>query len=244
MGEVRKENRGQADEGVLDGRELWGRLRAATNTANSLAATNRQLAGRVAALERQLAEAGALSDDELVAELPRRMARALESAQEVAEEVVGRAKMREGVIRRRTDDRVAALITQAEAEATAILRRAAEEAVGRVNQAKAQAQSIVRAAQAEQGRIYDELREQSARVEEQIAALRNNHGLLVQAYGVVERTLAEAKGALRAASEMAAAPHDSRDGDRERSAPPGQLYALPHAASRRLAQPAPEARTP
>lgn len=186
--------------------ELWERLRDTTNEAKALAGMNRQLAARVHALERQLGDTGGLSDDELVAELPRRMARALESAQEVAEELVGRAKRRDEIIRQKTDHHASAVVAQAEAEATAILRRSAEEAVGRVNEAKAQAQAMLRSANAHRDEVLSDLQEQARILEQRIRHLRNDHGQLVRAFDVVERALGDARAAMQAGPEHPDAP--------------------------------------
>lgn len=190
---------------------LRQQLRGATDEARALAATNRRLTGRVASLERQLGEAGALSDDELLAELPRRMKRALESAQEVAEELVARAQRREQAIRQRTDQRAAAILAQADAEATAALRRAAGEAVATINQARHRAEAIVRAAQLEHEQVLSDLREQSHALEERVAQLQSQHSRLVQAYNFVERSLGEARGALRSAVDVVGPSRTDRD---------------------------------
>jgi hypothetical protein len=192
--------------GIEDVDELWSRLRVATEQGKALSATNRELAARVASLERQLGETGALSDDQLLAELPRRMGRALESAQEVAAELVGRARHREEMIRQQTDQRCTALISHAEAEATAILRRAAGEAVARVNAAKAEAQAMLRAAHARHDQVVAELQQRSAALEEQEKHLQRQHSRLTQAYDLVGRTLDEARGALRTSMELTGAP--------------------------------------
>ena len=202
---------------------LWSRLRETTGHARALTAANRKLAARVASLERQLAEAGGLSDDELVAELPRRMSRALESAQEVAAELVSRARQREEAILRETDHRAASILTHAEAEATAILRRAADEAVGRVSEAKAEAQTIVRAAHARYDQVLAHLQERSAALEDRATDLHREHGRLARTYEVLERTLGEAKAALRTSVEVAEPPPPQRTA-RRTGAPP--LYAL------------------
>lgn len=209
--------------------ELWSRLRETTNAAKALAATNRQLAAQVTSLRRQLGDAGDLRDDELVAELPLRMGRALQSAHEVAEELVSRAKKREELIRQRTDQRATALITHAEAEATAIVRRAAGEAVGRINDAKAQAESIVGAAHAHHDQVMARLRAASGVLEERVRQLHREHRRLAQAYEVIEETFAQAKAALGASIAMVGpAPRPSPAGEagdpsEERGAP---LYAV------------------
>ena len=203
---------------------LWSRLRETTGQARALADANRTLAARVASLERQVAEAGGLSDDELVAELPRRMSRALESAQEVAAELVSRASKREEAILQEADHRAGAIVTHAEAEATAILRRAAEEAVGRVAEAKAEAHAIMRAAHARHDQVLAHLQERSAALEDRAMQLHREHGRLARTYEVLERTLGEAKVALRTSMEVAGPPPDLQQTTRRTGAPP--LYAL------------------
>ncbi|MEA2902561.1 MAG: hypothetical protein QOH36_2448, partial [Actinomycetota bacterium] len=218
--------------GIGDVDELWSRLRETTNAAKALAATNRQLVARVTSLERQLGDIGGLRDDELVAELPLRMGRALQSAQEVAEELVSRAQKREQMIRQKTDQRAAALISHAEAEATAVLRRAAGEAVGRINDAKAQGESIVRAAHAHHDQVMARLHEKSAVLEDRVRELHGEHRRLAKAYEVIEQTFAQAKAALQASVEMVGptpptslSPGDE-NGDRGGGGPGTPLYAV------------------
>jgi cell division septum initiation protein DivIVA len=179
--------------------EPWGRLQALTQEAQALAAANRELTARVASLEHQLDDAGRLTDDELIAQLPKRMSRALESAQEVAEELVGRAKHQEEVIRQRTDAYSTNMVSRAESEATAILRRAAEEAVRTVNDAKREAQAALDAAHARREKVLLQLQQRAEALEERVKHVRREHNQLVAAYQVVDRTLAEARSALRAA---------------------------------------------
>jgi vacuolar-type H+-ATPase subunit H len=205
---------------------LWSRLRETTGQARALADANRKLAARVASLERQLAEAGGLSDDELVAELPRRMSRALESAQEVASELVTRAKKREEAILQETDHRARAIVTHAEAEATAILRRAAEEAVGRVEEAKTEAQAIVQAAHARYDEVLAYLEERSAALDDRVMQLHREHGRLERTYELLERTLGEAKVALRTSMEIAGPPPAPTPQRTARRTGVPQLYAL------------------
>jgi cell division septum initiation protein DivIVA len=209
--------------------ELWSRLRETNERARALAATNRQLAARVTSLERQLVEAGSLSDDELVAELPRRMTRALESAKDVAEELVSRAKNRDLVIRDETDRHCAALLSQAESEATAILNKAARDAVRRVNEAQARANAILASAYARRDQITAELQAQSEALEERVRELRRNHETFVRAYRLVDRTLNEARGALGVAMATAATPlraHERDDGADDDPPPSRQLRAV------------------
>lgn len=203
---------------------LWSRLREATGQARGLAAENRRLAARVASLERQATEAAGMSDDELVAELPRRMGRALESAQEVAEELVSRAKKREQVIRQQTDQRTRSVVAHAEAEATAILRRAATEAVGHIADAKAEAEAIVRAAHARHDQVMAHLQARSASLEDRAMQLHREHGRLAHAYEALERALGAAKGALLTSMDTAGTPPVPQRTGRRAAAPP--LYSV------------------
>jgi cell division septum initiation protein DivIVA len=214
--------------GIDSVEELWSRLRETTNAARALAATNRQLAARVTSLERQAGDTGTLRDDELVAELPLRMGRALQSAQEVAEELVSRAKRREQMIRERTDQRAAALVSQAQAEATAILRRAAGEAVGRINDAKAHAEAIVGGAHAQHDQVMARVREHAAVLEGRVRQLHFENRRLAKAYDVIEETFAQAKKALRESIEAAGPPPapDGGEGARTEAAAGKALYAV------------------
>ena len=191
--------------------ELWARLRVATAEARDLAGENRALRERVASLEAQLGRGdggGDPHDDRGdgegedggdgagVDDLPLRMHRALESAQELADALVARAKRREAVVRRRTDERAAAVVHHAETEATAILRRAADEAVRTVGEARAEAERLVAGARARRERVLAELEGESAELQHRLRKLRRLHHELAAAYDVVERTVAEARAAL------------------------------------------------
>jgi chaperonin cofactor prefoldin len=182
--------------GLEEPDELWERLQEATSQANALATSNKKLASRVRMLERQLAEVGGLTDDELVAELPRRMTRALESAQGVANEIVRRARKHEASIRQKADDSAAAIVSQAENQAAGIVRQAAGEAAARIASAEAEALDIVGAAHARRDQIVSELEGQAATLRQRIKLLERNQARLVQAYEVVGRTLYEARRVL------------------------------------------------
>lgn len=211
------EGRGpRATAATPDGPEgLWARLRVATAEARDLAGENRALRERVASLEAQLGrgdgggggrdgdrghgdddDGGDAGDGAGVDDLPLRMHRALESAQELADALVARAKRREAVVRRRTDERAAAVVHHAETEATAILRSAADEAVRTVGEARAEVERLVAGARARRERVLAELEGESAELEHRLRKLRRLHHELAAAYDVVERTVAEARAAL------------------------------------------------
>ncbi len=176
--------------------ELWERLKEATVEAQAHAAANRKLAARVQMLERQLSEVGGLTDDELVAELPKRMTRALESAQAVAGEIVTRARRQEAVIRKQATEAAAEIVRKAEERAASMLSSAATQASAHIVSAEGKAQDILRAAHVRRQEVLAELGAEAEALQRRIDALQRTQARLVQAYEVVENTLAEARRAL------------------------------------------------
>lgn len=196
--------------GLEEPDELWERLQEATAQANALATTNKKLASRVRALERRLVEVGALSDDELVAELPRRMSRALESAQGVATEIVRRARKQEASIRQKADESAAAIVRNAEGRAAGILRQAAAEGAARVAAAEAEALDVVASADSRRKQVLAGLEGEAATLRQRIKLLERHQARLVQAYDVVEQTLSEARTVLGRAPSPEAASEPAR----------------------------------
>jgi hypothetical protein len=176
--------------------ELWERLKEASAHANALAATNKRLGARVRLLERRLAEAGGLTDDELVAELPKRMSRALESAQGVAAEIVRRARKSEAEIRQKSEESAATILHRAESQAAGILRQAGAEAAARIAAADARALEVLADTNARRDQVLGELEGQAATLRQRIKVLEKNHDRLVDAYDVVERSLLDARAVL------------------------------------------------
>jgi chaperonin cofactor prefoldin len=200
--------------GLEEPDELWERLKETMAQATALATANKKLTSRIRLLERRLAEAGGLSDDELVAELPKRMSRALESAQGVATEIVRRARKSEAAIRLKAEESAAAIVRQAEVQAAGILREATAEAGGRVAAAEAHAVDIVRAAHARRDQVVGELEGEATTLRQRIKVLEKSHARLIDAYDVVERTLADARAVLgpeRAAPPSIVAARQSPD---------------------------------
>ena len=227
--------------GLEEPDELWDRLQEAITQANALAASNKKLASRVRELERALAEAGALTDDELVAELPRRMTKALESAQGVATEIVRRARKHEAAIRQKADEAAVGIVRQAEVQAAGIVRQAAAEASAGRASAEAEALDIIGAAHARRAQIIADLEGEAATARQRIKVLERNQARLIRAYDVVERTLAEARSVLGPESGDAAT-----ERPRERPAEPGPARLAPPAtngARRRASEPAEPAST-
>ncbi len=190
-------NRGRMQlTGLEEPEELWERLKEATAEAHAQAAANRKLAARVQVLERQLSEAGGLTDDELVAELPKRMTRALESAQVVANEIVSRARKHEAAIRQEAADAAADIVRQAEARAADMLSDAATQASARIVSAEGKAQEIIRGVQARRREVLNEMKREAEVLQARLEGLRRNQARLLHAYEVVEGTLADARRVL------------------------------------------------
>jgi vacuolar-type H+-ATPase subunit H len=190
-------NRGRLQlTGLEEPEELWERLKEATTEAQALAAANKKLVTRVQVLERKLSEVGGLTDDELVAELPKRMTRALESAQVVANEILSRARKHDAAIRQQASETAADIVRQAESRAADILRDATTQATAHILSAEGKAQEIIRAAHARRQEILAGMRTEAEALQQRIQGLRRNQDRLLQAYGVVAGTLAEARRAL------------------------------------------------
>lgn len=198
--------------GLEDPEELLERLNEAGAESQNLALANKKLRARVRTLERQLAEAGGLTDDELVAELPKRMGKALESAQDVASEIVRRARNTEAVLRQKATESAAHIVRQAEEHAASVMDRTAKEATAHRAKAQADAEAILAAA-------TDEV----AKLQQRIAQLRRDEARIVQAYDLVERTLAEARHTLRQA-EAKPGPEPAR----RRGPRPGPVRPVPY----------------
>jgi hypothetical protein len=200
-------NRGRMQlTGLEEPDELWERLKEATAEAQAYAAANKKLAARVQVLERQLSEAGALTDDELVAELPKRMTRALESAQVVANEIVGRARKQEAAIRQQASDTAADIVRQAEMRAAGILRDANNQAASHIVSAEGKGQEIIRAAQARRQEVLAGMKAEAEALQQRLEGLRRNQDRLLHAYQVVESTVAEARRALSTGAAAAPEP--------------------------------------
>ncbi len=192
-------NRGRLQlTGLEEPEELWERLKEATAEAQAQAAANKKLVARVQVLQRKLSEVGGLTDDELVAELPKRMTRALESAQAVANEIVSRARKQEAAIRQEAAEAAADIIRKAESKAAGIVSNATTQASAHIVSAEGKAQEIIRTAHVRRQEILGEMKAEAEALQQRLEGLRRNQARLLHAYGVVESTLAEARKALSA----------------------------------------------
>ena len=205
--------------GLEEPEELWDRLRETTAEARAFATANRKLEAQVRALERQLSEAGALTDDELVAELPKRMTRALEAAQGVATEIISRAKKREAVIGHRAEESARSIVQQAEAEASSIVMQATKDAAALIATAEAEALDLVGSAHDRRTKILTDLEDEVKTLEQRRRRLRKDQSRLVRAYEIVERTLAESRAALGEVADPRE-PNGSAPSDHQETTPP------------------------
>lgn len=199
--------------GLEEPEELWDRLKEALAESQRLAAANKKLSARVQVLERQVSEVGGLTDDELVAELPNRMGRALESAQGVARDIVRRARKNEAAIRQNAVESAAEIVREAEGQASAYMERAVAEATAHVAKAEESASEIIGSARRRRKEILSELQNEALTLQEQIKVLRRDQTRVLHAYDVVERTLVEARRALHQAD---AAPQANAPPPRQR----------------------------
>jgi hypothetical protein len=167
----------------------------------TLAAKNAQLAADLDAARRRLRGAGALTDEELAAELPPRMARNLAAAHDVANDMLDRAKNDAMLIRLNADQVATQLVDGAKAEAARIVRGTMAEAKAQVAAARAEGKQIVQSAQAHREKLLTGLEERAARVEHEWQRLHDYRQRLEQAYDQVARTLSEARSAMSAGAE-------------------------------------------
>lgn len=179
--------------GLEEAEELWDRLKEATAASQALAGANQKLQARVVVLERQLSQAGGLTDDELVAELPKRMSRALESAQGVADEIVRRAKRHEAAIRQRAAESAAEIVHQAESQAAEIVNGAVATAAAHTGKAEAEALDIILAAQRRRKDVLAQLADETQVLQQRVTLLRRDQSRVLRAFDIVEQTLAESR---------------------------------------------------
>ena len=108
--------------GLESAEELWERLRESMAEIEGLVARNTELNTELQALRRRLRGAGGLTDEELAAELPRRMTRSLAAAQDVAAELIEQAHNDVMLIRLNADQEASQVVGAAKAEAARIVR--------------------------------------------------------------------------------------------------------------------------
>ena len=194
--------------------EVWGWLQRVAQEFESLRARNRDLMLRVGELEQHLSERRRLTDEQLLAELPGRTARALRSAQEVGDEIIQRANEQAAAIAREAAELAAEARRSADADAKSILRDAELDAEAQVEAARAAGKDIVMQARAVRERILADLSARQAALEEEIERLQAGRDHLLDAYFAVKRTFDEATSTFANAeptpADTAAPPNASR----------------------------------
>jgi chaperonin cofactor prefoldin len=178
--------------------ELWDRIRESDAEIESLTAQNAKLAADLDAVQRRLRGAGDLTDDELMAELPPRMTRNLAAAQDVANNMIERARNDAMLIRLNADQVAAQLVDGAEAEVDRIVRSTIAESQAQVAAARTKAKELLRDAHTQRSRILADLDGRAARIEQEHQSLADHRHRLEQAYEQVASALADARGALGA----------------------------------------------
>ena len=230
--------------------ELWDRLRESNAALEDLAARNDELTTELQALRRRLRGVGGLTDEELAAELPRRMTRSLAAAQEVAADLVEQANNDVMLIRLNADQLASQVVGGAKAEAARIVRATMAEAQAQLAAAKTQSNELLREAHAQRSQILAELDDRSARIQAERQRLHEYRQRLEQAYDQVARTLAEARAALGSGAASAPPPRDSGEVHVRQSnpAPPAPREASPprppSRRSEREQEPPPEPERP
>ena len=184
--------------------EVWGWLQRVAQEFEALRTRNRSLVARVNELEHQLSERRRLTDEQLLAELPGRTARALRSAQEVGDEIVQRATERAALIAREAEEQAAGVRHAAETEAAAILREAELDAEAQVDAGRAAGKDLVMQARALRERILSDLAARQASLEDEIERLQVGRDHLLDAYFAVKRTFDEATSTFAREDPMAA----------------------------------------
>lgn len=188
--------------GLESPEELLDRLRESDEEIESLADRNAQLAAELDAVRRRLRGAGDLTDDELMAELPQRMTRNLAAAQDVADEMVERAKNDAMIIRLNADQVAAQMLAGAKAEADRIVRGTIAESQAQVGAARTRGNELLRTAHAERSQLLADLDTLSARATLEHQSLDAHRHRLEQAYEQVAAALADARAALAAGAEQ------------------------------------------
>ncbi len=180
------------NQGVSPGmveQDVWGWLQQVALEFETLRASNAKLTAQVQEFERLTGGAAALSDDELVAELPSRMVRALRASQEVAEEIVQRARRRGTLMLRTAENKGAEIRAKAEDDAATVRRAAVDDAEAVVGAARAQAAEMVAEARISRDRILSDLEAQRSDLTAELRNLRAVRTRLIDALSSVQTTL-------------------------------------------------------
>lgn len=169
--------------------DVWDWLQRLALEFETLRLSNAKLMARVQEFERLTHGATALSDDELLAELPPRMVRALRSSQDVAEEIVRRARGRGTQTLREAENEADEILRKAHRDAADALREGTAAAEACVDEAWARAEEMVAEATAARDRVLADLDARRAEVGRELRSLHAVRGQLLEALSSVKATL-------------------------------------------------------
>ena len=173
--------------------EIWDWLQRVALEFDNLRSANTKLATRVRELERLMDGAGALSDDELLSELPSRMMRALQTAQEVSDEIVRRARARASQLLEQATQETEALRRKVEADARDALQRANEEAEAQLEDARERGHEMLSEARTLRARVLADLDAQRSGMERDVRRMQVTRRDLLEVLASVQEALESAE---------------------------------------------------
>ena len=173
--------------------EIWDWLQRVALEFDNLRSANTKLATRVRELERLMDGAGALSDDELLSELPSRMMRALQTAQEVSEEIVRRARARASQLLEQATQESEALRRKMENDARETLQHATEEAEAQLEDARERGQEMLAEARTLRARVLADLDAQRSNMERDVRRMQATRRELLEVLASVQEALESAE---------------------------------------------------
>lgn len=173
------------------GQDVGGWLQRMAAEFDELQTVNAKLVARIQELERMTVGVAALSDEELLAELPTRMSRALQSAQSVGQEIVKQARDREAVLLQHATETSAEIGRRAQTDAHDLRQQASDEARAHVEEARRLAEEIASQARAQRGRVIAELEARRAGLDRESERLEAGRTYLWQVFATLKEALEE-----------------------------------------------------
>ena len=173
--------------------EIWDWLQRVAAEFDNLRSANSKLTTRVRDLERLLDGAGGLSDDELLSELPSRMMRALQTAQEVSDEIVRRARARASQLLEQATKETEALRRKVESDARETLQRATEEAQAQMEDARERGHEMLAEARTLRARVLADLDAQRSNMERDVRRMQVTRRELLEVLASVQEALESAE---------------------------------------------------
>lgn len=188
-----RQQRGQPDgeAGGTGGQDVGGWLQRMAAEFDELQTVNAKLVARIQELERMTVGVAALSDEELLAELPTRMSRALQSAQSVGQEIVKQARDREAALLQRAAEESAEIGRSAHADAHDLRQQAADEARARLEEAGKRAEEIASQARSQRKRVIAELEARRVSLDRESERLEAGRTYLWQVFATLKEALEE-----------------------------------------------------